>query len=159
MATDFYTDILEPKQDPDASAKLLAEVVAPIYQEYWNAGPRKEYDNRPFELQAQQFFSLWFTSAAKIFVTRRRDTDEVIGFLIGIAFRPMLYSGFAFQVEDWYARGDKAVEHDLFDTMQNALRFIGCDELRVEQPFDNSLIHPEWTASGKFTKERFTRAE
>ena len=155
---DCYVDILEPKQNPEESIKLLAQVITPLYHKYWDAQQEK-YDGRPFELQAQMFTTLWFTGASKIFVAYERKDNTPIGFLLGMTFRPMLYNAHVFQVEDWYAGGDADVARNLFDFALRALRFIGCDELRAEEPFPQDVISGDWKKTGTFQKVRYTKVE
>lgn len=155
---DYYVDILEPKQNPEESIRLLAEVITPLYHTYWEKTQQEKYDGRPFDLQAQIFTSLWFTGASKIFIAYNRPDDKPIGFLLGMLFRPMLYNGHVFQIEDWYA-DDPDVVKGLFDFSLRALRFLGCDELRVERPFPQEVVGGEWKETGVFERVRFTKAE
>lgn len=153
---EVYVDILEPQQDPDESIRVL-QSFAPIYQKYWNETQRSVYNNKPFDLHIQLFSDLWFTGGSKIFVAYDKNTKEMRGFIVGIAFRPMTYNGHVFQIEDLYDGGSEIIRAALIEYMFNALRFIGCDEIRI----DGSLVIPErfndWHKASSVECNRYTK--
>lgn len=154
----MYVDLLEPVKDLDISLDSLQSTLGVLYPESWEANSRKLY-KRPFNLNINAFSNMWFNGAVKIFVAYD-DKHEAVGFLIGMAFRPLPYDAFIFQVEDWYARGDAAIEKALWDFMTNAIRFMGCDEIRVGLTDDMTVPLPAtspWKADGQFTIRRFTK--
>ena len=153
---DVYVDILEPKQDPDESIKLL-QTFAPLYQKYWNETQRSLYSDKPFDLHIQLFSDLWFTGGSKIFIAYDRATKEMRGFIVGIAFRPMTYNGHVFQIEDMYDAGDLSIRSALIEYMFDALRFLGCDEVRI----DGTLTVPDrfrdWHVAASITTTRYAK--
>ena len=156
---DFYVDILEPKQDPEESVRLASTVLAPLYQKCWQE-EQEPYYGKPFDLHAQLFLDLWFTGGSKIFLARRRGSDEAIGFLVGMLFRPIQYNAHVFQVQDWYAGGRADVEQELFDHVVSALRFIGCDEIWVGRSLKSApSLGSSWKKANDFSITRYVKAE
>lgn len=148
-------DILEPSSDYNASLDGLSKYIGKIYAESW-AHDKQDTYKKPFDLNIAAFARMWFNHSLKIFIAM--DGGEVQGFLVGMVFRPLPYEATVFQVEDWYSESESVVR-GLFDYAQNAIRFIGCDELWVADRADREppLNGKTWNLSNTFRFYRYVR--
>lgn len=148
-------DILEPSSDYNASLDGLSKYLGKIYMDSWNAEKRDVY-KKPFDLNIAAFAQMWFHHSLKVFLAM--EGDEVQGFLVGIVFRPLPYEATVFQVEDWYSESESVVK-GLFEYAQNAIRFIGCDELWVADKADREppINGTMWKRANTFQFFRFVR--
>lgn len=151
-------DILEPTQDFDTATERLTSVAGKLYAESWAAQHQHIY-KKPFALDAQTFLAMWMNRNLKIFVAYD-EKHEPVGYLLGIVFRPMTYDASVFTVEDWYVRGnDKATLDGLFAYVQQALKFIGCEEFRITQS-EADYVPPltGWKLDTEFQLKRYVKA-
>lgn len=148
-------DILEPSSDYNASLDGLSKYIGKIYAESW-AHDKQETYKKPFDLNIAAFARMWFDHSLKIFLAM--EGEEVQGFLVGIVFRPLPYNATVFQVEDWYSES-VAVVKGLFEYAQNAIRFIGCDELWVADRADREPLISGgiWKLANTFRLHRYVR--
>lgn len=149
-------DILEPGADINASIDNLSNTIGVLYAESWATDKEPDY-KKPFNLNFAAFVQMWLNSSLKLFVAR--EGNEIKGYLIGMVFRPLPYDASVFQIEDWYAKGDAAIEQGLFDFAINALRFIGCDEILIADRADRKpLIRSVgWKESNTYLYHRFIK--
>lgn len=150
-------DIFEPGTDVNASIDSLNTNIGPIYAESWVKDKQPDY-GKPFDMNVAAFVQMWLSNGIKLFVAM--EDKKVVGYLIGMVFRPLPYNATVFQVEDWYARGDKEVEQGLFDFAMNAIRFIGCDEILIADRADRKpLVRGNgWKESNTYLYHRFVKA-
>lgn len=148
-------DILEPSSDYNASLDGLYKYLGSIYAESWHEDKEGTY-NKPFSLNIAAFARMWFDHALKIFIAM--EDGEVVGFLVGMVFRPLPYEATVFQVEDWYSTREDVVA-GLFDYAENAIRFIGCDELWVADRADREppVAGKIWKLTNTFRFYRYVR--
>lgn len=149
-------DILMPDKDYNVALDALNEALGTIYAESWAKDKQDTY-GKPFNMNLATFAQLWFDSALKIFVAR--EDGKVVGFMVGMVFRPLPYDASVFQIEDWYStRGD--VVRGLFDYAVQAIRFIGCDEIWIADRADREPVidSPVWKEHNRFLFRRYTRS-
>lgn len=152
-------DILEPLSDLNASLDLLTGVFAPIYTENWAQNKAQAYGNPPFDMNVNVFAHMWFSKVMRIFVVYG-DNGKVAGYILGMVFRPLTHQASIFQVEDWYARNkDYEVVRGLFEYMQEALRFIGIDELWISHDQHEALppLDSMWRRRGSAIIDRYVK--
>ena len=152
-----YTyDLFEPSNNNDESLERLTREFAPLHMKSWEEVKKRHY-NKSYDLNVSAFAALWLNKSLKIFMAY--EETKPVGYLIGFHFRPMQYQANVFQVEDWYASGNKEVEEGLFEYMYEGLRFMGIDEVLVtvgssETPPD---LGPAWKMANTFKQIRYTR--
>lgn len=128
-------DILEPGDNPEESLDKLTSIFAPLYTASWVAEKAKLYGDPPYSMNIAAFATLWMSKALRIFIGYRDMRPA--GYIVGILFRPFTHERRVFQVDSWYAPDDPELLAGLFDYMQNAMRFIGIDELHISMgPYD-----------------------
>lgn len=149
-------DLFEPSSNNDESLNRLTQEFAPLHAKAWHEVKQKSY-NRPYDMSVATFATMWLNKTMKIFMAY--EDAKPVGYLYGIAFRPLNYQATAFQVEDWFADGNAAVEDELFDYLHGALRMIGCDELLLSTGMTDPLpnVGPGWRRAGEFRQVRFTK--
>lgn len=129
-------DILEPTDDRDASLSRLVAELAPLYSESWYKDKAERMGNPPYDMNVGVFVNMWFSKIMKIFIAYD-DADKPVGYLLGLAFRPLTHNRQIFQIEDWYMK--KGNETGIFDYVYNALKFMGVDQIQVshapQQPY------------------------
>lgn len=129
----YTIDILEPViTDPDASLKNLSTAFATLYKKHWEKDMQKKFSGKPFNLNVQALLSGWMSRVMKIFIARDDDSKEIVGFLVGMRYRPMCYESEVFNFIDWYADGYD-MEKKLFDFAMNAVKFIGSTEVIIPE--------------------------
>lgn len=126
----YSYDLFEPSADLNASLDMLTAKFAPIYTESWVKEKAPKKGNPPFDMNVNSFANMWFSKAMKL-VVAYNDMHEICGYLLGIVFTPMTYKATVFHVEDWYDKGIPEVRDGLFTYIQNAMRFLGVDEVWV----------------------------
>lgn len=152
-----YTyDLFEPSNNNDESLERLTREFAPLHMKSWEEVKKRHY-NKSYDLNVSAFAALWLNKSLKIFMAY--EETRPVGYLIGFHFRPMQYQANVFQVEDWYASGDKEVEEGLFEYMYEGLRFLGVDEVLMtvgssETPPD---LGPAWKMANTFKQVRYVR--
>lgn len=122
----FTYDMLEPVADLNASLTRLTEVFAPLHAESWSKEKSLAHPGKAYDMNVGVFANMWFSRALRIFIAYKDGKAD--GYLVGMLFRPLTHQSQVFQVEDWYTRSPDTVA-GLFDYAQQALRFIGIDEL------------------------------
>lgn len=143
-------DLLEPPADLNEALDTLTRVFAPLYTKSWAEEKAARKGNPPFDMNVNVLVSMWFSKALKI-IMAYDDDGSPAGYLMGMVFRPLPYRATVFQVEDWYAQTLRAETiTGLFDYLQNALRFIGADELWVSHG-EGEWVPPlaAWKKTGK----------
>ena len=155
---DYRIDILEPDSDINVALDDLTREFAPLYTASWVNEKQRIY-GKPFDMNVQTFAQLWFTKALKIFMAWDAN-GKPVGYLIGIPFRPLAYNSHVFQIEDWYAGGDRLCEAELFRYMETAVRFMGCDEVWIslgeQEQAPNLSIR--WREASRTTQIRYTNS-
>lgn len=152
-------DMLEPLSDLNASLDLLTSVFAPIYTENWAQNRAKLFGNPAFDMNVNVFAHMWFSKAMRIFVAYG-DDGKAAGYLLGMVFRPLTHEASIFQIEDWYARnGNHDIICGLFEYMQEALRFIGIDELWISHDQHEALpvLDSMWRRQGSTIIDRYVK--
>lgn len=154
----YTIDILEADKDLNKALDQLGENLAELYRDCWDETKKTTYDNKPFDLHIEAFARLWLNKVMKIFMAYD-DKRKPVGFLIGMVFRPLPYNASVFQIEDWFTRGDKDMEHALFNHVGMALKHIGCDEVWINDggPKDPPL-GSLWVERRSFNIRRYTRS-
>lgn len=151
-----YTyDLLEPSDDLDKSLDVLSKNLSKLYYESWEADKRANYD-RAFNLNINAFAQMWFNRHLKIFMAYD-EYNEPIGFLIGMTFRPLPYEANVFQVEDWFTRHNMQVEQELFKFVEQAIRFIGCDEIWCADKAGRMPPFSNWKEANVFQLRRYLK--
>lgn len=126
----YRIDFIEPSADLNQSLDRLGQTIGVLYQECWDATKRKTY-GKNFNLNIGAFAQMWVAGGLKLFVAYDAENAPV-GFLVAIIYRPMAYEGNVFQIEDVYAKeGHGDLIQQLLDNAMQAVRFIGCDEVRI----------------------------
>lgn len=148
-------DIFEPDSDYNKALDNLSEQVGSLYAESW-AKDKQETYGKPFNMNIAAFAQMWFNHSLKLLVAK--DGDSVVGFLVGMVFRPLPYDAMVFQVEDWYSSVPEA-EKGLFEYMEKAIRFIGCDEIWIADKADRDVPvgSDTWKEANRFLFRRYTR--
>lgn len=124
-------DMLEPLSNLNASLDILTSTFAPLYTECWVRDKAPLRGNPPFDMNVNVFAQMWFSKAMRIFMAYD-DAGQPVGYLMGMAFRPLTHQASIFQVEDWYAKEhSQDVIKGLFDYMQTATKFMGVDEIWI----------------------------
>lgn len=127
---DYRIDFIEPSADLNQSLDRLGQTIGVLYQECWDTTKRKLY-NKNFNLNIGAFTQMWVAGGLKLFVAYD-GSNAPVGFLVAIIYRPMSYDGNVFQIEDVYAKeGHTDLIQQLLDNAMQAVRFIGCDEVRI----------------------------
>ena len=121
-------DLLEPTGDLEAAVNKLRDELLPLHAKAWAA--KANNVGKPYDFNAVPFVQMWVDKALRVFMAY--DGDTPVGYIVGLAYRPMTYAAQVFAVEDWYTP-KYDVETALFDYMRSALRFIGCDEIVITQ--------------------------
>ena len=147
-------DILLPDPDYNKALDQLNEALESLYVESWVADKQEAY-GKPFNMNLASFVQMWVNSALKIFLAR--DNGKVVGFMVGMVFRPLPYDASVFQVEDWYSK-DPAVVKGLFDYAMQAVKFIGCDEIWVADRADREPLVTGWKEANRFMFHRYVRS-
>lgn len=122
-------DILEPVDNADESLNKLTQIFAPLYTASWVAEKSKLYGDPPYNMNVGVFAGMWMSKAMRIFIGYR--DMKPAGYILGILFRPFTHQRNIFQVDDWFAPDDPELLHGMFNYMQDALRFMGVDELHI----------------------------
>lgn len=154
----FTYDLLEPSTDLNEALDTLTTAFAPLYTDSWVKEKAPLKGNPPFDMNVNTFVNMWFSKAMKIVMAYEDGTP--VGYLMGMVFRPLPYRATVFQVEDWYASKDRTqVIGELFHYTQNALRFIGVDELWVSHG-PNEWVPPlagGWAKTGSTITDCYKR--
>lgn len=137
-------DILEPTDNADESLKKLTEIFAPLHTAMWVAEQSKLYNDPPYSLNVGVLAAMWMSKTMKIFIGYR--DMQPAGFITGLQFRPLTHQRTIYQVDDWFVPDDDVLRDGLFDYMQQALRFMGVDELILAVPPNRVLppLGPTW---------------
>lgn len=151
----YYYDMLEPSENLDQSLEKLGNNLASLYHESWEADKRQNY-NKPFNLNINAFAQMWFNGHLRIFMAYD-EKKEPVGFLIGMAFRPLPYEANVFQIEDWFTRHDMTVEKGLFEYVEQAIRFIGCDEVWCADKSGRMPPFQRWKEANTFQLRRYLK--
>lgn len=156
---DYYVDLLEPVRDLNKALDLLGNAVGRLYQKHWDEEQKKHYNDKPFNLNVQAFAQMWYNGDIKVFIVRKRDTNEPVGFLSGVVFRPMAYHATVFSIQDWYTGTDKEMETELFNYVSKAIRLLNCDELWVSQPGvgEPPVVPSAWKLQQNFSMRRYIK--
>lgn len=149
-------DILMPESDYNKALDTLSATLGDIYAESWVKDKQETY-GKTFNMNLATFAQLWFNSALKIFVAT--ENGNTVGFMVGMVFRPLPYDASVFQIEDWYSSRQDVVK-GLFDYAQNAIRFIGCDEVWIADRADREpmINSSAWKENNRFLFRRYVRA-
>lgn len=152
----YSYDMLEPNDDLNVALDELTKVFAPLYAENWVKNKAKERGNPPFDMNVNVFAQMWFRKALRIFMAYDDEAGKPVGYLIGIAFRPLQYQSNIFQVEDWYGTND--VVTGLFDYTKQAMRFMGTDELWISHDATQWYPAPQdWHKGADTVISRYTK--
>lgn len=154
--------LLAPGSDPEQSLEKLTREFSELYRDSWERDKKAAHGNKPFSVNIQALFDLWFRGALKIFICKN-DAGEQAGYLIGMQFRPLNHNTNVFQVEDWYAMGERPRIKDgiieaLFDYLKTSLDIMGAEELWVSHGEDE--VYPVldgWKDSGGTMIDRYLR--
>lgn len=157
---DVYCDILEPEGEPTQALEKLTGVLPDMHARAWAKDKQQYYPNRAYSPNIQALSQMWLDRVMKVFVAYDRTTNQPVGFLMGIVFRPIPYQASVFQIEDWFSDGDKEVENTLFKYMKDALRFLGCNEIWLSgvQGDTPDIMDSKWKKSNIFIVERYEKA-
>lgn len=149
-------DLFEPGASNDESLDKLTKDFAPLHMRAWQQAKQSFYD-KAYDLNVAAFANMWLARVLKIFMAYRDGTP--VGYLTGIAFRPLQYQASTFQVEDWFSDNNVEVEEGLFAYMKTAVRFLGCDEILVtngkHQPVPE--LGEGWTRKNQTVTTRYVR--
>ncbi len=150
-------DILEPTKDFDSAVERLNSVAGKLYAESW-ARQHEPIYHKPFALDAQSFVSMWMNRGLKVLVAYD-EKQEPVGYLLGIVFRPMTYDSSIFMVEDWYVRDNRTdVLDGLFGYMEQAIKFIGCEEVRITTSKTDRVPRLSgWKPDAEFIMTRYVK--
>lgn len=156
---DYFIDILEPGEDTNAALDSMGRAIGNLYLKSWNEIKSKHYPGKTFSLNIQALALMWLKGQLKIFVAVDKKTNEAIGFLSGVVYRPLYYEAQLFQVQDWYAAGDEEMEKALFDYTVKAVRILGCNELWIQDEADiaHAPVPDSWQDAGELRIKRFIK--
>ena len=152
----YRYDLLEPSSDANESLDRLTSIFAPLYTKSWMDKKAAVLGNPRFDMNVNAFAGMWLSKALRIFIAYEDNTP--VGYLMGLAFRPLTHQSSVFHIEDWYAKHDsRVVLCGLFDFAQDALRFMGTDELWVSRSPD--AIYPglrdSWKRKGETIIDKY----
>ena len=154
-------DSLEPPAgDPGQALDDMGRAVAPLMAEAWKRNGAF-YGGRAFSLNAAALAQLWLSGDLKLFVAYETDgngAQEPVGYLTGLAFRPLQCEGRMFQITDWWGR-TKEAERVLFKAALDAMKFLGVSEAVATLRAGESLpeLPPRWRETGRQEQVRFVK--
>lgn len=150
-------DILEPPAgDPGQALDDMGKAVAPLMAEAWKQNGQF-YGGRAFNLNAAALAQLWLSGDLKLFVAYD-DGSKPVGYLTGLAFRPLQCEGRVFQITDWWGRTPEA-ERVLFKAALDAMKFLGVSEAVATLRAGESLpeLPSRWRETGRQEQVRFVK--
>lgn len=149
-------DLFEPSTNSDESLEKLTRDFAPLHMQAWKQAKQDAY-GKGYDLNVGAFANMWLNRTLKIFMAYK--DGKAIGYLTGIAFRPLQYQAALFQVEDWFTNNDPVVEDGLFQYMLNAIRFLGCDEILITTGADSEFpsLGKGWREKNRTVTRRFVK--
>ena len=123
------TELFEPSNAVDASAKKLGEYLMPMYQKYW----AEEDKQSPLDFNVTAFLDMWFAHGCRVIISKR--DDKPVGFCVCLIYRPMTYNRVVFHVQDiWWE--DEEVYNSILSYIPKVARIIGCDEIKINTVID-----------------------
>lgn len=149
-------DLFEPSTNQDAALEQLTKTFAPLHMKAWQQAKQAIY-GKGYDLNVGAFTSMWLNRTLKIFMAYK--DGKAIGYLTGMAYRPLNYQAALFQVEDWFTDNNPEVEAGLFDYMKNAIRFLGCDEILMSNGKNQPMpsLGPEWKLKNQTVTNRYVK--
>lgn len=150
-------DLLEPTNNPDESIEKLTTIFAPLHTANWVAEKSRFYGDPPYSMNIGTFIALWMNKTMRIFIGYRDMRPA--GYVTGILFRPFTHDRRIFQVDDWFAGEDTILLNGMFDYMQNAMRFVGVDEIHINiNPYDPMpQMGSQWKEARQTRTVHFTK--
>ena len=150
-------DILEvPEGDKSAALEAMGRAVAPLMAKAWESD-RKFFGDKPFSLNAQAMAQLWLTGDLKLFVAYD-ESQEPVGYLSGVVYRPLQYETRAFAIQSWWAPTEEA-KAVLFRTALDAMKFLGVPEAFAVLR-EGEVLPPmpdRWKSSGRQEQVRLVK--
>lgn len=150
-------DLLEPSGDKDESINRLVQQLAPLYSESWYKEKAETQGNPQFDMNIAVFVNMWLSKAMRVFMAYD-DNGNPVGYLLGMAFRPLTHNVQIFQIEDWYVKD--AAPDGLFDYVYGALKFMGVDEIQVSHSPQEPYPRPpqNWIEGGSTYTDKWKKS-
>lgn len=118
------TELFEPTNAVDESAKKLGEYLMPMYQRYWKEAGR----TKPLDFNVTAFLDMWLAHGCRVIISKRDGVP--VGFCVCLIYRPMTYNSVIYHIQDiWWE--DIEVLESMMNYIPKVARIIGCDEIRV----------------------------
>lgn len=144
---------VEPSSDVNDITRFITNELEPFLADWWDKRG-KEFFDADLDVGYTAFVQMWRCRSLHIIMAY--ENKEPVGFLLGIAFKPMMFSGrSALQVEAWDA-DRKDIETGLFNYLDKISPFLGLHEIWISSDVGDLPTVP-WQKLNAFTVTRFKR--